>query len=209
MKRQLIEILGLMLLLLMGPVRADVTGTWDVAGMETINLPGLAREKVFVREQFTFGADGVFKTSEGVWANAWGQRGKRFSVTLDAAAMERYVNNALGPYARYATLHFKSVSLRGQERKGGTKINGILRLKGSLHIEANGRVIDTSLSMRYEFSGRRAVVDEAPPVDDVIHDEFAQAASRAPAARPVFPEPLLKAFTRDLIEAAGLDAVAR
>lgn len=207
MKRQLIGMLGLMVLLLMGPAWADVTGSWDVAGMDYINLPGLAREKVFVRDRFTFESSGVFRTSEGTWAYAWGQSGKRFGVTLDTDAMERYVRNGLGPYARYATLTIKSASLRGKEKKGGTRISGILRLKGSLHIEANGRVINTSVTARYDFSGRRAPYEEPPPADDIIDDEFS--AANTPRARAAFPETLLKAFTQDLIEAAGLDAGAR
>ena len=71
MKYRLLWILTFTWLFFTGTAWSSVTGTWTVAGTETLTLSGLGRDKVYVRDSFTVNEDGSFSTLEGTWAYAW------------------------------------------------------------------------------------------------------------------------------------------
>lgn len=187
MKSKLLWILSITLLLITGSAWADVTGAWNVGGIETITLSGLGREKVYVRDVFTFDEDGSFSTSEGTWADRWTQKKRNFHVDLDPAVMEEYLMDALGAYSRYATITLGAVTLNGTESKNGQKISGILKLTGKLVLNANGRTIRSRMTMRYDFSGSRTA-----------------AGTQAQSADPAGADTLLKALAQDMAETAGI-----
>ena len=191
MKHRLLWILTFTWLIFAGSAWSSVTGTWTVAGTETLTLSGLGRDKVYVRDSFSFNEDGSFSTLEGIWAYAWSQTGRKFNVVLDVDLMEEHILQALGPYAEYAIVDLTSASLNGKESKNGKKISGILKLKGRISINANGRKINTGMTMVYNFSGKRDVSAQTKTLDLPVS------------------EALLHTIAIDLLETASIDVKSR
>jgi hypothetical protein len=187
MKSRFIWLLTITVLFFTGTAWSSVTGTWTVAGTETMTLSGLGRDKVHVRDRFTFEEDGSFSSLEGTWAYSWSQTGRKFNVALDADLIQEHIMHALGPYSSSAIVELTFASLAGTESKNGKKITGTLKLKGNLSIYANGKHINSRITMVYNFAGKRDLRGQAKTLDSPVS------------------EALLHTIASDLLETAGID----
>jgi hypothetical protein len=146
-------------------VYASVSGTWNVGKVETsiLKLKGTPTqtEVLSIQDTWILDSDGSFTSDD--YTGTWSQRGAKFSVDVDPAQIETYIEaRFLAEDGITVSADVRGVKASGSEKKDGT-------IKGTYVIQAT--VVDDSgnsgtLTVKGKFVGALPfIVAEYFPLD--------------------------------------------
>lgn len=177
-------------LVISGPVYADVVGTWDVSAVIreriTIKGAGSASERGQAVDQFVFGQDGSFTMIDlPAKAGTWGYVKKKFAVYLDNGALETYWADALEEmlwfYGIDADVDYLSITQNVFTGKENTKKDTIkgkwtLMFEAYLYVYNVGREFDMKVKVTTNFTGVRSTGTGALTAESTLSDELSEEA---------------------------------
>jgi len=177
-------------LIISGPVYADVVGSWDVSAIVreriTIKGAGSAGERGQAVDHFVFGQDGSFTMIDlPPEAGTWGYVKKKFAVYLDNSALETYWADALEEmlwfYGIDADVDYLTITqnvFTGKENTKKDTIKGkwILMFEAYLYVYNVGRGFDMKVKVTTNFTGVRSTGTGALTVESTPSEELSEEA---------------------------------
>jgi hypothetical protein len=119
-----------------GVAWSSVVGTWDAYGTMTVKVSvkgyGSHTEKVNFEDDFIFHANNYFEIID--FAGAWSQKGKKFTVLLDADEIGDYFSDNLSDeVGTDVYVEVTKAAFSGQEQRNGT-IKGSFTMNMKLYV---------------------------------------------------------------------------